>query len=249
MSHRTQGQFQLITHDLYMASLERPRRIRVCLPPAYHSEHARAFPVMYLMDGQNLFEDATSYAGAWHIGEKVAHLPADKQLILVGIDNGEKKRMNEYLPIHRASRHAEGEAYLEFILKQVIPLINEQYRTLPQVDQTFICGSSLGGLLAFYAVTRYGQHFGRGGILSPSFWYQPKVFQKIKHFPANKIYILASNTESQFMGKSLSQAYRELKESGYHDHQLRVILRADGRHDEAFWGSEFIEMLQWLQQP
>lgn len=248
MPHRAQHHFRLVTHDLYMASLERDRKIRVCLPPAYNKEHSRAFPVMYLMDGQNLFEDATSYAGAWHIGEKVAHLPADKQIIMVGIDNGEKKRMNEYLPIHRASRVAEGEAYLEFILEQVIPLVNAQYRTLPQPENTYISGSSLGGLLAFYAVTRYGQHFGRGGILSPSFWYQPKVFQKIKHYPQNKIYILASNTESQFMGKSLMQAYRELKESGYSDHQLRVVLRADGRHDERFWGSEFNEMLLWLSE-
>lgn len=247
MSHRAQHHFRLIVHDLHMTALGRDRSIRVCLPPAYLAEAGRAFRVMYLLDGQNLFEDATSYAGAWHLGEKVAHLPSHQQMILVGIDNGGKKRMHEYLPIYRASRHAEGEAYLAFIFEQVIPFVNAEYRTIPDPRHTYIGGSSLGGLLAFYAVTRYGHYFGRGGILSPSFWYQPKVFNNIHHYPGNKIYILASNTESQFMGKSLSQAYRELKESGYHDAQLRVVLRPDGRHDEYFWGSEFTEMLLWLQ--
>ena len=109
-------------------------------------------------DGQNLFDNATSYSGEWGIDEYLDSIftLGKKEVIVVGIDNGLSKRMNEYNPYSfRQYGKGEGDEYVDFLVKNLKPFIDKHYRTLPGKKNTYIAGSSMGGLISLYAVLKY----------------------------------------------------------------------------------------------
>ena len=124
-------------------------------------------------DGQNLFDKATSFAGEWGIDEAMDSIK--NACIVVGIDNGGLKRMYEYNPNDtKQYGRGEGRAYLAFIVNNLKPFIDKKYRTLPGKQYTWMAGSSMGGLITFYAGLYYPQVFGGLGVFSPSFWIAPQ---------------------------------------------------------------------------
>jgi predicted alpha/beta superfamily hydrolase len=235
----------LITHHLKMPQLDRERTIRILFPKAYFKYPDRRFPVMYMQDGQNLFDHHTAFNRAWGLREVMDALPLNKQFIIVGIDNGHGHRAAEYVPKNIRKAAAEGEAYVDFVIQDLKPKVDLSYRTLSDRENTMICGSSLGGLISFYAVTRHSDTFGKAGIFSPSFWMVPEVLD-IPPGPKSKIYIVGSSTESKGMKFMLQQAYWALKRGGWPDDQFRVVIKDRGKHNESFWGRNFRQMALWL---
>lgn len=240
---------QLIVHyPFHIPQLNRQRAIRVLLPKNYHTDTARRFPVIYLQDGQNLFEPHTAAFRHWRLREFMARQPLKRQAILVGIDNGGIDRMHEYAPFKRGQRGGQGDQYLQFIEHTLKPYIDREYRTWAHREATGIVGSSLGGLLSFYAGLRFGHVFGKVGVLSPSLWFNPQVVGLAEKSPSVKsqLYIAASKTEMGSMAAALEKTYWSLKKGGFADAQIRVVARDRGRHSETFWSKEFKPMYEWL---
>ena len=238
---------KIFVQDIHITALNRNRSIRILLPSAYYRYPDKRFPVLYMLDGQNLFDSSTAFAAPWYLQTHIDRLPYKDQCIIVGIDNGGQYRGSEYLPHHhhKLFHHGEGDTFIEFISQELKPKIDHHLRTLPDRDNTIIAGSSMGGLLSFFAATRFEDIFGKAGVFSPAFWLYPSIFS-IKPKNYSKIFVLGSKLESKGMEKTLIQTYHSLKEIGYPDDKLRVIVKSRGKHNEKFWGKEFAPMLQWL---
>jgi predicted alpha/beta superfamily hydrolase len=235
-------------HPFQIPQLSRDRTIRVLLPRNY-SETNKAFPVLYMQDGQNLFDPETAAFGDWKIPKTMDKLPLKKQVIIVGIDNGAEYRINEYAPFKKGKSGGEGDAYVRFIVENLKPFIDNEYRTLPQRETTGIAGSSMGGLIALYAGLKYGDIFGKTGVLSPSIWFNPKIMDLIKEIPPqywSQFYVCASKQEMQGMEKTLENVYWSFKNTGFSDDVVRVVIQERGKHNEVFWSREFKPMLEWL---
>ncbi len=238
---------QLFIQDIFMSSLHRHRTIRILLPAAYYRYPNRRFAVMYMLDGQNLFDQSQSFGRPWYIQETMDQLPYKDQCIIVGIDHGGKWRGAEYLPHHhhKLFHHGEGDLFLDFIEKDLKPKVDIHLRTMSDPKNTMISGSSMGGLLAFYAATRRGGIFGKAGVFSPAFWLYPSIKQ-IKTTSFSKIYVMGSKTESRGMEKTLQNTYWALKNAGYPEDKYRVVIKDRGKHNEILWGGQFSKMIQWL---
>jgi predicted alpha/beta superfamily hydrolase len=156
--------------------LAKPRTLTVRLPPGYSAHGNQRYPVLYLHDGQNLFDPARAAFGVtWRAGETADRLTREGRLpplILVGIDNT-PERMDEYTLYHDPRRKQGGRAslYARFVFEEVKPFIDRTYRTLPQRRHTGVAGSSLGGLVSLTMAMSHAARFARCGILSPSLWW------------------------------------------------------------------------------
>lgn len=156
------------------------RRIWVYLPPGYHSDPGRRYPVLYMHDGQNLFDASASFAGEWNIDETCEDLILSGKippLIVVGIENAGAARMDEYTPWpDKEYGGGKADAYLAALKNILKPEIDRRYRTLPDARNTFMAGSSLGGLLSAYA--GYANPAVWGGVIamSPTYWWASERF-------------------------------------------------------------------------
>ncbi|MBK7307364.1 MAG: alpha/beta hydrolase [Chitinophagaceae bacterium] len=174
--HTASKQVQVMDTAFFIPQLNRARRIWIYLPEGYE-KNKKKYPVMYMHDGQNIFDEYTAGFGEWGVDECLDSLiNAGKQAcIVVGIDNG-PKRLNEYNPFaFRNFGEAEGDRYLDFIVQTLKPFIDKKYRTLSSKENTIIAGSSMGGLLSYYAMIKQPQVFGKAGIFSPAFWTAPAI--------------------------------------------------------------------------
>ena len=177
-AHTARASVQVLDTAFAMPQLGRTRRIWIYLPPDYATSGKR-YPVLYMHDGQNLFDAATSYAGEWGIDESLDSLAArgDRGVIVVGIDNGSEQRMNEYSPWrHPQSGGGEGDRYVQFLVQTLKPFIDRRFRTLPDREHTGVMGSSMGGLISLAAAFRHPEVFGRVGVFSPSLWFNDSVY-------------------------------------------------------------------------
>src|SRR5688572_4616110 len=161
------------------------RDILVYLPSSYDKSDRR-LPVLYMHDGQNLFDPTTSFAGEWGVDRAMARSPRKgRRAIIVGIPNMGVERMREYSPFYEA-RHGGGAAddYLDFLTQTVTPLIDGRYRTLPDREPTGIRGSSLARLVSLYAFFRAPSVFGFAGAMSPALWFgEGKIFPSVEAAP------------------------------------------------------------------
>lgn len=235
-----------------MTRLERERTIRVYLPPGYDAVN-KEYPVLYLHDGQNLYDDATSYAGEWGVDETLNRLAAEEglEIIAVGIDNGGNLRLHEMNPYdHPKYGHAEGDAYLDFIVSDLKPFIDQTYRTKAGKADTGIMGSSLGGLISHYALASYPDVFSRGGLFSPSYWFAPALYDLEagrNAYPGSRIYILAGEKEEDMVAPA-ERMYQLLLEQGQPKDLIQMKVDPEGAHNETFWKRYFPDAVRWLFQ-
>ncbi len=119
-------------------------------------------------DGQNVFDDSTSFAGEWGVDETLDSISSHgKEIIVVAVDHGGQKRINEYCPYDMEKfGKGEGNQYVDFLVKDLKPFIDKNYRTEKDKQNTFIAGSSMGGLISMYAVLKYPGVFGGAGVFS-----------------------------------------------------------------------------------
>lgn len=231
--------------------LQRQRTVRLYLPPHYETS-AKAYPVLYMHDAQNLFDTATSYAGEWNIDETMNHLSETLgfELIVVGIDNGAEKRMNELSPWpNEHFGNAEGEAYVNFIANTLKPYIDKHYRTLTDAKNTAIFGSSMGGLISHYAIHQYPHVFSKAGIFSPSYWYSESVYAHTIAHPLtdqHRLYLNVGLKEGVGMIQPLQSMVALLRKQ--HSVNFFANVEPEGDHNEASWRRQFPKAILWLFQ-
>ena len=240
-------QVQVLDTAFYIPQLNRYRRIWIYLPEYYAKDQQDRFPVLYMHDGQNLFDDLTSYAGEWGVDEYLDSVKL-KKCIVVGIDHGGEKRMNEYSPFdHERFGKGEGAAYVDFMAKKLKPYIDKKFRTLRDRQHTFIAGSSMGGLISMYAVLRHPKVFGGAGIFSPSFWVSDKINSYIRQRGKKYkglVYFYAGKQEGEQMVQDMLKAFELL--SAVSKAKSTVVIRNDGMHNEATWRKEFPLFYEWM---
>jgi predicted alpha/beta superfamily hydrolase len=244
VSTRSKNVFVLDT-ALFMPQLNRSRRIWVYLPENYAFNNKR-YPVLYMHDGQNLFDALTSSFGEWGVDEMMDTMKLRKQCIIVGIDHGDSKRLTEYNPYKSRFGDGEGDAYIDFLVQTLKPLIDQRFRTKTDVANTSIAGSSMGGLISLYALLKYPTVFGNAGVFSPAFWIAPDLKKKIEAISVFKsaVYFVCGELEGDQMTKDMQQTYQLLKQKGLKRTQYKQV--KDGQHNERFWQHEMDEFYEWL---
>lgn len=241
----------VLEEPFQMPGLDRSRTIRLYFPPNYDASN-KNYPVLYMHDGQNLFDDATSYVGEWGVDEILNELYQEQgfELIVVGIDNGQEKRMHELTAWdHEKYGKAEGKEYMDFIVKTVKPYIDSNYRTLASRENTAIMGSSLGGLISHYGIFQYPEIFSKAGIFSPSYWWGEGPFlqaQTTKLPSDTQLFMLMGGKEGLSMLNSFNLMINLFEASGYGADQMTSKINPAGEHNERFWNSEFREAVLWL---
>jgi predicted alpha/beta superfamily hydrolase len=236
-----------------MPQLSRNRRIWLYLPPDYQTSK-KYYPVIYMQDGQNLFDKKTSFSGEWEVDETLNDLYAkgDYGVIVVGIDNGGNKRMDEYSPWKNGSYGGgEGDAYLDFIIKTLKPHIDSNYRTKKQPEYTCLFGSSMGALIATYGAEKFPSVFGKVGSFSPAYWVAlPGLNTYIQNSTNNisnlRIIQVAGQKESPTMATHLQNITNLQLSKGLKSTNSKIKIDADGTHSESYWKREFGAAYQWL---
>lgn len=231
--------------DFFSPQLDNTRDIHVYLPPSY-SDEIRRFPVLYMQDGQNLFDSGTSYAGnEWRVDETMEML-ADEgiEAIVVGLNHTYDQRISEYNP-YPHQWQGRGGAYLQFLTETVKPLIDSDFHTLPDREHTGIMGSSMGGLISLYAFFYTSETFGFAGVMSPALWVGGgAIYQDIERAPfaPGKIYLDNGTRESS--ARSMNQV---LLRKGYRAGiDLRYVVEQDAEHTETAWARRLPDALRFL---
>jgi len=243
----------IVKKDFYMPQFNRNRRIWIYLPPDYE-ERKKNYPVLYMHDGQNLFDDITSYVGEWGIDESLNKLfeQNGKGVIVVGIDHGDSLRGEELTPWeNKKYGGGKGSIYAKFIVETLKPYIDKNYRTLTDRENTGVMGSSFGGINAFYMGLAHHDVFGKVGVFSPSFWYSDECFKMAENFNKMadiKMFILAGGKEYSQLEEQVRKMEKIFRKNGFNENELKVKIVPQGKHSEVFWRGEFPEAYKWLFQ-
>jgi predicted alpha/beta superfamily hydrolase len=235
------------------------RDLIVYLPPGYEADAVRRYPVLYLNDGQNLFDPATSFikGRTWQVRETAdAAIEAAEvePLIIVGIYNTGDRRLAEYTP-ERDWQMGGGEAdsYGALLTRELMPWIAEHYRVKPGREHTGLGGSSLGGLVSLYLGLRYSEKFGRLAVLSPSVWWNHKSILGIlnetgpflHHKP--RIWLDAGDHEGKMTLRDTEFLSKRLLASGWvEDETLHFEKVRGGTHEETSWATRVRPLLRFL---
>jgi len=245
------GVVQVIAPALAMPGLGRERTLRVYLPPGYAGSGER-YPVIYMHDGQNLFDAATSFSGAWDVGVAMDALARTRgfEAIVVGIDHGGAQRASE-LNLWPNARlpNAEAPAYLAFVVDTVKPWVDAHYRTRSGPGQTAIIGSSLGALVSQAALLRYPQVFGKAALLSPAYWIAPQLADETRTHrfaPGTRVWLSVGTDEDTDTEALAREMHALLRSRGLADDALMLQVTAGGHHDEAAWRAAFPRAVAWL---
>jgi predicted alpha/beta superfamily hydrolase len=252
IGHTALPSVRIMTDSFYMPQLNRYRRVWICLPHDYNKKTTK-YSVIYMHDGQNVFDAKTSYAGEWGVDECMDTLErkTGKGFIIVAVDNGSDKRIGEYTA-WKNSKYGGGEGvqYIDFMAKTLKPYIDKNYRTLSNKENTAMIGSSLGGLISVYAAVMYSNIYGKIGNFSPAYWINMdslKTYIKTTKQPLSfRLYTFAGKKESATITTEIYGVEEMLKQAGLKSVQLKTTIFDDGEHREWFWRREFPKALEWL---
>ena len=241
----------VVDESFYMPQLDRYRRIWIYLPPDYEDTQDN-YPVIYMHDGQNLFDVETAFMGEWEVDETLNELAAEGFLvpIVVGIDNGGAHRANEYLPYYNENLNGggEGDEYMAFIVETLKPFIDEEYRTLTDRENTGIIGSSFGGVISFYGAVKYQDVFSKSGPFSPAYWANyEELFDYLSETGYQeevRFYQNAGELEGDQYIAAMYQMEDALIDEGFANVYSTVI--AEGNHNEETWAGDFENAYLWL---
>ena len=262
-THTATAQVHVLATGFVMPQLGRQRRVWVYLPADYAQKPTQRFSVLYMHDGQNVFDAATSFGGEWGVDESLDKLRAAGQdatgTIVVAVDNGDEFRSDEYIPWRSAAlkdqRHPGGQGgpYVDFLAQTLKPYVDAHYRTRPDAAHTGIAGSSLGGLISVYAALKYPKVFGQVGVFSPAFWVcndSLRTFAKThRAAPTARFYFVCGPKESETMLPLMTAWRNELRAEGVPEANLSFHAPVDGQHREWFWQREFPAAYKFLFSP
>lgn len=230
----------------------------VCLPPGYDRDLSRRYPVMYLHDGQNVFDEypMAPFGVQWGIdttARALIHAGLVEPLILVAIGNAGRERIDEYTPTRDAAHDSGGMAdrYGQMLVAEIKPLIDADFRTLRDASNTGVCGSSLGGLLSLHLGLTHPNVFGKLALMSPSVWWDDRwIVRQLTAFPAQhetlKIWLDVGTGEKRML-KGARLLHRTLIRRGWRmGVDLEYLEEPGALHDEHAWGERSGKMLHFL---
>ena len=251
-------------HKFQSRIFRNTRFLRVWLPSGYDDagNEGRRYPVLYLNDGQNLFEAATSFTGIeWQVDETAERLireGAVAPMIIVGMDNATKDRIREYMPyrsMHPVMLRVQGRYYPDFLMKEVMPFVERNYRVATGPENTGLGGSSLGGLIALYTVMARPGVIGRLLLESPSLWASGRQVvresRSVRIWP-ERIFLATGTAEagSAERSRTVVDDVRELaaimRRAVLSERRLRLVIKDGAGHNETAWTERFPEALQFL---
>jgi enterochelin esterase-like enzyme len=249
---------ELRRHEQFPSRILGNRRdLVVYLPPGYDAQLERRFPVLYLQDGQNLFDGDTSYIHGmyWRVGQTADELICSAKvepLVIVGIYNAGKFRVREYTPT-RAPKLGGGGAnrYGKFLLEELMPFVRSAYRVELAPERTGIGGSSLGGLLSLYLGLKMPGVFGKIAALSPSVWWHQRVMYRLaakaKVDSRPRIWLDIGSREGPRIVEDVEKFRDLLMKKGWRlDHDLHYEKIEGGEHNEAAWAQRVGPFLEFL---
>ena len=251
-------------HEFRSRIFRNTRFLRVWLPPEYDdpANAGRQYPILYLNDGQNLFEATTSFTGVeWQVDETADRSIRDgvvPPMIIVGMDNAGKSRIREYMP-HRSLNPmmllVQGSRYPSFLIKEVMPFLARNYRVASGPENTGLGGSSLGALIALYTASVCPGVIGRLLLESPSLWASNRQIIRqshgVKRWP-QRIFLATGTSEvgRKERDQSVVDDVRELagilRRAGLDEHRLRLVIEDGAKHHEEAWARRFPEALAFL---
>ena len=241
----------ILSEKFYMPKSDINRRIWLYLPPDYATSTKR-YPVIYMHDGQNIFDEKTSGFGEWQVDETLDNLfnKTGFGVIVIGIDHGGVNRIDEYTPWGNIEYGGgEGDAYLKFLVETLKPYVDTNYKTKSNKENTAIIGSSLAGLISHYAGLKHPETFGLIGAFSPTFWFSDLCYDfAAGHSIDNnsKMYFLAGDNESETMVSNLEKMIELMKANGFSLENIKSKVVIEGEHNEKLWRDNFEETILWL---
>lgn len=241
-----------ILRGVHSPQLNNTRDITVYLPPSYPTSGDRRYPVFYMHDGQNLFDAKTSFAGEWDVDGLIDAVSGEGlEAIVVGIPNMGAERCNEYSPFDDPKHGpAKGDAYLEFVVDTIKPIVDADFRTITTADHTAIVGSSMGGLISLYAFFKRPDVFGLTGVMSPALWYgQRQIFEYLKTagYQRGRIYVDVGTKEGSEELRDVTRLRDQLLEIGYrHGDDMLLIVDFGAGHNEQAWARRMKKMLEFF---
>ncbi|WP_459741290.1 alpha/beta hydrolase [Polaribacter sp. OB-PA-B3] len=248
----TKGTVSILEKEFVIKNLNNvSHKVWLYLPPNYTTSKEK-YPVIYMQDAQNLFDAKTSFAGEWEIDETLNKLynKTKKGFIVVGVENGGEKRIEEYTPWSNTKYGGgKGDVYSDFLVNTLKPYIDNNYKTKSSAENTAIIGSSLGGLISFYTGLKHSKVFGKIGALSTSFWFSSKVnsfAEKHANLKNTKLYLLVGDKEGASMVPDTENMAERLVDNGFEAKNIKTKVAANGTHTESFWKSEFLETITYL---
>lgn len=245
----------ILNEAFYIPQLNKTRKIWIYLPPDYETSSKR-YPVIYMQDGQNLFDNSTAFAGEWQIDETLNTLfsQGDYGAIVIGIDNGGGDRINEYTPWNNPQYGGgQGDQYMQFIAETLKPYVDANYRTRPDKKYNALIGSSLGALISNYGGIKYSGLFSKIGSFSPAYWIvstqlNDYITSSTNDLSSTRIYFVAGQNESSTMASDIEQVKNNMQSKGLAATNTLVKLDSYGQHNENYWKGEFAAAYQWLFQ-
>jgi enterochelin esterase-like enzyme len=250
-------------HDFKSRVFRNSRLLRVWVPPGYDEPgNTQPYPVFYLNDAQNLFDQATAFAGVdWQVDETVDRLVREGRvppMIVVGIDNTGVQRLREFVPyvsLHPRVLRPRGKKYPQFLAREIMPFIERQYRVARGPHNTGLGGSSLGGLISLYTAMEMPGVFGKLLVESPSLFiagFQAlKQAERSRDWP-QKIFLAMGDRETgndernQRLVGDVRDLERILRRHGLGEDRLRVRIGEGATHSEGAWAARFPEALEFL---
>ena len=234
--------------------LQNYRDIIVAVPPSYHSA-SRSYPLVIMHDGQNLFDPDTSYVGAWGMIGVLRDLAAEGiEVVVAGIANTGPFRKYEYSPF-RDPKHGggDGDRYLSFVIDQVIPRVESQFRVEHTPAGRSIAGSSMGGLVSLYALWKHPGVFGAAAALSPSVWFADEAileFVRERPAPRGRLWLDTGTEEGATMLDSVRRLRDAIVEGGLTEGPRFEYVEDEGaNHHEEHWGRRMRRALPFLVGP
>jgi len=246
--HTASAHVHIVSEKFDMPQLGRQRRVWIYLPDGYGSSHKK-YPVIYMHDGQNLFDEFTSGYGEWGVDEIMDMLPDNEQSIIVGVDHGGNDRITEYDPFDTKYGKGRGDDYVEFLAKTMKPYIDAHYRTKTDAQHTTIAGSSMGGIISMYAILKYPDIFGNAGVFSPAFWISPEIYQYAEQHSLkkySKIYFVCGDAESETMVSDMQKMAELTRKKGISEKDSPSVVIKGAKHNEKQWNGDFPDFYRWL---
>lgn len=255
---------ELRLHEFRSRVFRNTRFVRVWLPPGYDdpANQSQRYPVLYLNDGQNLFEASSSFTHVeWQVDETADRLIREgivPPMLIVGLDNTGKNRIREYVPhrsLHPMMLRVQGSRYPDFLIKEVMPFLGRHYRVATGPENTGLGGSSLGALIALYTGAQRPDVIGHLLLESPSLWVSNRQIiaesRKVRRWP-QRIYLGTGTEEAgrEDQNRSMVDDVRELAgifgRAGLDDKRLKLVIEEGATHHESAWARRFPEALTFL---
>ena len=244
-------QVKLISDEFEIPQLNKTRKIWALLPHDYDSS-IENYPVLYLQDAQNLFNEKAEF-GNWEIDKKLAVMSEYNigKIIIIAIEHADKDRIKEYNVGKTVLGLGQGKQYIRFVTDTLKPFVDKNFRTKTEREFTGIGGSSMGGLVSIFSGLMYPEVYGKLMIFSPSLWVVPKLNIPTdidENYQNTKIYLYAGGDESATMIDHVKNFKKNMIKNEFVSDKMKINLsiNMEGKHNEQYWSDEFPKAIEWL---